>query len=81
MSLGLWIVIFILVSLYCKWVISWGGTDYIDQMNQFLSDYFFGDDSGDEPTKSATFYFWCVCLIVFLLGIFIPEFRMLLGGK
>ncbi len=76
MSTALWILIYILDCIVTKWIISWGGASYIQGWKTWL---FFSSFQSEEWTKGQiimmAWFFWIVFSIVFLIGLFNPEFR------
>ena len=48
MSTGVWVLIYLAVSLTCKWILSWGGADYI---KGWKSIFFFNGTPEDWNTE------------------------------
>ncbi len=76
MSTALWILIYALDCIVTKWIISWGGASYIQGWKTWL---FFSSFQSEEWTKGQiimmAWFFWIAFSIVFLIGLFNPEFR------
>lgn len=76
MSTALWILIYVLDCIVTKWIISWGGASYIQGWKTW---FFFSASQSEEWTKDQiimmAWFFWIVFSIVFLIGLFNPEFR------
>lgn len=76
MSTALWILIYVLDCIVTKWIISWGGASYIQGWKTWL---FFSSFQSEEWTKGQiimmAWFFWIAFSIVFLIGLFNPEFR------
>lgn len=76
MSTALWILIYALDCIVTKWIISWGGASYIQGWKTW---FFFSSSQSEEWTKGQiimmAWFFWIAFSIVFLIGLFNPEFR------
>lgn len=76
MSTPLWILIYFLHCLLSKWIISWGGARYIQGWKTW---FVFDQSSSEEWTKDQVimmaWFFWIGFTILFLIGLFNPEFR------
>lgn len=76
MSTALWILIYALDCIVTKWIISWGGASYIQGWKTWL---FFSSFQSEEWTKGQiimmAWFFWIAFSIIFLIGLFNPEFR------
>ena len=76
MSTALWILIYALDCIVTKWIISWGGASYIQGWKTW---FFFSSSQSEEWAKGQiimmAWFFWIAFSIVFLIGLFNPEFR------
>ncbi|MGL3046003.1 hypothetical protein ACSJMR_13215 [Acinetobacter pecorum] len=75
MSTGVWVLIYLAVSLTCKWIISWGGADYI---KGWKSIFFLDMESSswnEEQLRAMALFLWIAFTILFIIGLIYPEFR------
>ncbi|CAM9280114.1 MULTISPECIES: hypothetical protein [unclassified Acinetobacter] len=76
MSTPLWILIYVLHCILTKWIISWGGAAYIRGWKTW---FVFNISQSEEWTKDQVimmaWFFWIAFTILFLIGLFNPEFR------
>ncbi|AXY61447.1 hypothetical protein [Acinetobacter sp. WCHAc010052] len=75
MSAGVWVLIYLAVSLMCKWILSWGGADCI---KGWKSVFFFNgspEDWNTEQLRAMALFLWIGFTILFLIGLIYPEFR------
>ncbi|MCO8060341.1 MULTISPECIES: hypothetical protein [Acinetobacter] len=74
MSTPLWILIYLSLSLVCKWIISWGGADYI---KGWKSIFFLDMEANwsEEQVRMMALFFWISFSILFVIGLIYPEFR------
>lgn len=75
MSTGVWILIYLLVSLTCKWILSWGGANYI---KGWKSIFFFNgtpEDWNTEQLRAMALFTWIGFTILFVIGLIYPEYR------
>ena len=76
MSTGVWVLIYFAVSLTCKWILSWGGADYI---KGWKSIFFFNmgspEDWNTEQLRAMALFIWIGFTILFVIGLIYPEFR------
>ena len=75
MSTGVWVLIYLAVSLTCKWILSWGGADYI---KGWKSIFFFNgtpEDRNTEQLRAMALFTWIGFTILFVIGLIYPEFR------
>lgn len=77
MSTFLWILIYIVFSIIYKWIISWGGAKHI----QGWKSIFFTDTESTywnvEQIRLMTIFIWVCFTVLFLIGLFYPEYRFL----
>ena len=75
MSTWVWVLIYLAVSLTFKWIISWGGADYI---KGWKSIFFLGVGSSswnEEQLRAMALFLWIAFTILFVIGLLYPEFR------
>lgn len=68
-------MLFVINSLFWKWVISWGGADLIKGWKAGLVFDWLVVDLNAEHIRAYALFVWIISGIWFLLGIFIPELR------
>ena len=75
MSTWVWVLIYLAVSLMFKWIISWGGADYI---KGWKSIFFLDMESSswnEEQLRAMALFLWIAFTILFVIGLLYPEFR------
>ncbi|AXY55453.1 hypothetical protein CDG60_01850 [Acinetobacter chinensis] len=75
MSAGVWVLIYLAVSLMCKWILSWGGADCI---KGWKSIFFFNgspEEWNTEQLRAMALFLWIGFTVLFLIGLIYPEFR------
>ena len=76
MSTPLWILIYVLHCTLTKWIISWGGAAYIQGWKTW---FVFKTSQSEKWTEDQVimmaWFFWIAFTILFLIGLFNPEFR------
>lgn len=75
MSTWVWVLIYLAVSLMFKWIISWGGADYI---KGWKSIFFLDMESSswnEEQLRAMALFLWIAFTILFIMGLIYPEFR------
>lgn len=75
MSTWVWVLIYLAVSLTFKWIISWGGADYI---KGWKSIFFLDMESSswnEEQLRAMALFLWIAFTILFVIGLLYPEFR------
>ena len=74
MSTPLWILIYLSLSLVCKWIISWGGASYI---KGWKSIFFLDMEASwsEKQVRMMALFFWISFSILFVIGLIYPEFR------
>ena len=75
MSTWVWVLIYLAVSLTFKWIISWGGADYI---KGWKSIFFLDMESSswnEEQLRAMALFLWIAFTILFIIGLIYPEFR------
>ncbi|QIZ60507.1 hypothetical protein [Acinetobacter indicus] len=75
MSTWVWVLIYLAISLMFKWIISWGGADYI---KGWKSIFFLDMESSswnEEQLRAMALFLWIAFTILFIMGLIYPEFR------
>ncbi len=76
MSLVLWIILFLISSIWWKWIISWGGADQLVGLGAKITIASFADHWSEEQIKFYAVLMWVVQGMWFLLGVFVPDARI-----
>ncbi|WP_180044663.1 hypothetical protein, partial [Acinetobacter sp. YH16039] len=69
MSTWVWVLIYLAVSLMFKWIISWGGADYI---KGWKSIFFLDMESSswnEEQLRAMALFLWIAFTILFIIGL------------
>ena len=75
-STAVWFLIYLLLSLYTKWVVSWGGASFLESWTSFWNSSGYFHQTTEEQIKLATKWFWLGITVWFVIGLFIPEVRL-----
>ncbi|HEX5513374.1 MAG TPA: hypothetical protein VFY81_03200 [Gammaproteobacteria bacterium] len=76
MSLVAWTSLFLATSLFWKWVISWGGAEWLEGWKAFLViDWFAAAVWSAEQIKLYALACWIGNGIWFAIGLFVPGLR------
>lgn len=75
MSTSLWILSYIAYSIIYKWIISWGGAQYIKGWKSIFFTDMESSDWNTEQIRLMTLFLWLIYTILFLIGLFYPEYR------
>ena len=76
MPLWLWLLLFIVNSLYCCWIIGFGGARWIKGWKSFFLIDWFALDWNAEQIRMYMLIIWVASLIWFILGVIKPELRV-----
>lgn len=76
MSLLAWVILYMLQSLFFKWVLSWGGASWLVGLKAVLSFGWFTWDWNAEQLRLYALILWFFASIWFVIGIFNPELRI-----
>jgi hypothetical protein len=74
-SILTWTILFIATSLWWKWIISWGGAQWLEGWKSFFLIEWFALDWSAEQIRFYAVIVWVLSTIWFLVGLFIPEVR------
>ena len=75
MSIGEFAGIYLLNSLFWKWIISWGGAQWLEGWKSMLFLDWFAWSWNAEQIRLYALVIWVFTTIFFLLGLFKPEWR------
>ena len=76
MPLWLWCLLLALESLYCWWIIGYGGERWIEGWKSFFMIEWFALDWTAEQIRLYVLIIWCFSVIWFIVGIIKPELRI-----
>lgn len=75
MGMIFWIAMYLLISLFYKWVISWGGAKTIEGWKSFFLIGWFALDWNSEQIRLYALIGWLVTTVIFIIGCFNSQFR------
>ena len=75
MSLSLWFLLFILETVYCWWIIGYGGAKWIEGWKSFFMIDWFALDWKAEQIRLYVLIIWGFSVIWFIVGVIKPELR------
>ncbi|MCG8429294.1 MAG: hypothetical protein MI754_18230 [Chromatiales bacterium] len=75
MSIVEWIVVFSLNSLFWKWIVSWGGAQWVEGWKAFFVIDWFAAAWTAEQIRLYGVIIWFCTATWFVLGVFIPGLR------
>lgn len=75
MSMIFWIAMYLLSSLFYKWVLSWGGAKIIEGWKSFFLIGWFALDWNSEQIRLYALIGWLVTTVIFIIGCFNSQFR------
>lgn len=70
-----WIAMYLLSSLFYKWVLSWGGAKTIEGWKSFFLIGWFALDWNSEQIRLYALIGWLVTTVIFIIGCFNSQFR------
>lgn len=70
-----WIAMYLLSSLFYKWVLSWGGAKTIEGWKSFFLIGWFALDWNSEQIRLYALIGWLVTTGIFIIGCFNSQFR------
>ena len=70
-----WIAMYLLSSLFYKWVLSWGGAKTIEGWKSFFLIGWFALDWNSEQIRLYALIGWLVTTVIFINGCFNSQFR------
>lgn len=75
MPLWLWLLLFIVNSLYCWWIIGFGGARWIKGWKSFFLIEWFTLNWNAEQIRLYVLIIWLASVVLFVVGIINPELR------
>lgn len=75
----IWIALFIAQSLFWKWIVSWGGAEYLEGWKAFFVLDWFAARWSAEQIRLYALACWILSVLWFLVGLFIPDLRLTMG--
>lgn len=76
MSLGSWVALFAVSSLWWKWIISWGGAHWLEGIKSWFFLSCFAWSWNVEQIRLYAACCWILEGIWFAIGIFLPDVRL-----
>ena len=76
-SLFNWILIFVLSSIWWKWILSWGGAHAIEGIKSWFIIGWFAGHWTAEQIRLYALCVWVLQTLWFTVGLFVPEARVL----
>jgi len=74
-SLNEWIILFVITSLWWKWILSWGGASVLKGLGAYFAIGWFAWAWNEEQIRLYALLLWGAECIWFAVGIMIPEYR------
>ena len=71
-----WIAYYLLISVFSRWIISWGGASRVEGWLSFIVIGWFALDWRAEQIRLFVLLMWIVSTFVFIYGLFNPAFRV-----
>ncbi len=78
MSLLLWLALYLVILLFCLWLIRWGGADLLGR--EYLSIFLISHRAPTWGSEGIKLFAWLTLVahtIWFLIGVFKPDTRYL----
>lgn len=75
MSVGIWALLFLIESIYCWWIIGFGGAKWVEGWKSFFMIDWFALDWNAEQIRLYVLIIWLFSCIWFVVGLFKPELR------
>jgi hypothetical protein len=75
MTLNAWIASFAATSLFWKWILSWGGAEWLEGWKAFFVIDWFAARWSAEQIRLYALLAWIVSGIWFAVGLVHPEYR------
>ncbi|MBU3845393.1 MAG: hypothetical protein H9855_00160 [Candidatus Acinetobacter avistercoris] len=76
MSLVWWIILFLIQSLFYKWLLSWGGAQWLVGLKSALTFGWMTWDWNAEQIRLYALLLWIISSIWFVVGVFQPSLRL-----
>jgi len=75
MSTAEFVGLYLLNSLFWKWILSWGGAQWIEGWKSMVFLDWFTWHWNAEQIRLYALVIWCFSTVFFVLGLFKPEWR------
>lgn len=75
MSTTEFVLLYLLNSLFWKWIISWGGAQFLEGWKSFFIIDWFAWGWTAEQIRLYALVVWVFSTLFFLVGLFRPEWR------
>ena len=75
MSTPLWILIYLCFSLVCKWILSWGGAQWLEGIKSALTLGWMTWDWNAEQIRFYILIIWIFSSVWFVVGLLNPSLR------
>ena len=75
MATWLWILLFVLSSLYSWWIIGYGGAKWVEGWKSFFLIDWLAWDWNAEQIRMYMLMLWLFATVWFVLGLIYPELR------
>ncbi len=75
MSVSIWVMIYIANSLFWKWVLSWGGAQWLEGWKAWFFLEWFAADWNAEQIRAYALLAWIITTIWFVVGLAVPAAR------
>lgn len=70
-----WFILYLLLSLFYKWIISWGGAKKIEGWKSFFIIGWFAFDWSSEQIRFFALISWIILTFIFIYGLMNSQFR------
>ena len=71
----LWILSYVIISVFCQWIIHWGGAKKISGLKSVLFFDWFTLDWNSEQIRLYCILIWIIQSVIFVVGCVKPELR------
>ncbi|XID75285.1 hypothetical protein ACF3NA_01660 [Alkanindiges sp. WGS2144] len=75
MSVSLWIIIYVLNSLWWKWILSWSGAQWLEGWKAWFFLEWFTADWQAEQIRFYALLMWILTTLWFVVGLIAPAAR------
>ena len=72
-----WLLSYLLSSLFWLWILAFGGARWVEGWKSFLLIDWFAHRWDEEGIRLFALLFWVATTVWFVLGVFVPELRIL----
>ena len=75
MSVWMWLLLYVMMSLLYKWIISWGGARSIQGWKSIFFLHMESSSWNEEQIRAMALLLWVLSTLWFMVGLFYPELR------